>query len=773
MKSNYSNIETLRAKLKSMSREFTKFAYLGGDGNDQSFEQSFSDIAHSYIQDKAPSLIDYEQGFQVIERSDDDTKAVGVVGFKVNGMQLYAPVFFIRGQVKGHELLYIADSDTFVPLKEQWLNEIFRRKQITIGDPVARQAKGLIEPDLQVLSIPPTKAASYYPSWLAPGVDSFCKMAGLTLKDTAKSCLRAKSELDSLLDFRPYIKLAGLEPVQKFQEYLNTYPLIKAAFFRRYDGIEELLSKESKAMSDIKNSILNDINIFNPNLHKNSGVRVISMSFSMSSSLPAGLSDKEKEKLVRSGVIVQDNRSDDEVSTIIDNTMDTNSAFNPTQSGIYDVLFDPCEVKKAAVIFLRTYEPKEYNLEVKPRVCVYDLSSGRFIFYNPSDVWCSKEYPRSEYVKWMNKQNTGYSISEKDVRRNSVFLVLSPLGTAYGPYSIEKKVDTDKYQLRCCDEYSRAPKYEPESGRRYLCINRAKGSAFTESDMTVRVPAAYGILWLDASAYREYDPDSPQLLDYLRIKPTNVVQFKQAAYKGAEQVKLVVRDGECSINDAPATSAVKGLKTLIQEYGLREKTAEDYMKKAAASKYSAVKFFIKRAEDPGRVKDESISPTFPSIMDKSHDVLGFRGDMAPNGAAISQVRAFDGSAAYKYTPDSPYPAEDAKNVERAIQNGQKEVFDVSMLKQLLTNADTETQVDKLLARLTKGMNAVGRLLFVFYWKGGQFEETYGPQKLPELEGSLRKAFEVLGDIILFLKRNKVNDLNFEGSAPLDLKDHED
>ncbi|MDO4857929.1 MAG: hypothetical protein Q4A17_08290 [Thermoguttaceae bacterium] len=149
------------------------------------------------------------------------------------------------------------------------------------------------------------------------------------------------------------------------------------------------------------------------------------------------------------------------------------------------------------------------------------------------------------------------------------------------------------------------------------------------------------------------------------------------------------------------------------------------------------------------------------------------GALAPNGEALSSIIEDDHREDYAYHPDSVYPAEDAKNIERAIQSGQKEVFDVSMLKQLLTNADTETQVDKLLTRLTKGMNSVGKLLFLYYWKGDQFEENYGPQKLPELEGSLKKAFEVLGDIILFLKRNKINNLDFEGSEPINLSDNEE
>ena len=110
-----------------------KKAELGGSGNDNQFEQSFSNLAHAYLKDKAPGLLDYEVGFELMERNEDSTKAVGIFGFKVGSQWLYAPVFFINGDLKGHELLYLKDQDQFVPLKENWLNYLLRRKPAQLG----------------------------------------------------------------------------------------------------------------------------------------------------------------------------------------------------------------------------------------------------------------------------------------------------------------------------------------------------------------------------------------------------------------------------------------------------------------------------------------------------------------------------------------------------------------------------------------------------------------------------------------------------------------
>jgi hypothetical protein len=55
----------------------------------------------------------------------------------------------------------------------------------------------------------------------------------------------------------------------------------------------------------------------------------------------------------------------------------------------------------------------------------------------------------------------------------------------------------------------------------------------------------------------------------------------------------------------------------------------------------------------------------------------------------------------------------------------------------------------------KALDKLGRILFMFYWHQEEFEDRYGKQDLPELEDSLRNAFEVLGDVVLFLKEKTV------------------
>ena len=108
---------TSTAQPQQLRAWITKLASIGGE-QEQGFEQAFSSLAYAYLKDKAPRLIDYIVGFQLVDRNEDNTKAVGVFGFKVGKQWLYAPVFFLNGDLKGHELLYIKNQDSFVPMKE-------------------------------------------------------------------------------------------------------------------------------------------------------------------------------------------------------------------------------------------------------------------------------------------------------------------------------------------------------------------------------------------------------------------------------------------------------------------------------------------------------------------------------------------------------------------------------------------------------------------------------------------------------------------------------
>jgi len=80
---------------------------------------------------------------------------------------------------------------------------------------------------------------------------------------------------------------------------------------------------------------------------------------------------------------------------------------------------------------------------------------------------------------------------------------------------------------------------------------------------------------------------------------------------------------------------------------------------------------------------------------------------------------------------------------------------VGMIASMLKAVRDDTMVDRYMGDLMKALDRLGRILFMFYWHGEEFSDRYGKQDLPELEDSLRNAFEMLGDVVLFLKEKTI------------------
>jgi hypothetical protein len=74
-----------------------------------------------------------------------------------------------------------------------------------------------------------------------------------------------------------------------------------------------------------------------------------------------------------------------------------------------------------------------------------------------------------------------------------------------------------------------------------------------------------------------------------------------------------------------------------------------------------------------------------------------------------------------------------------------------------------SMVERYLGDLMGGVDRLGRILFLCYWHGEEFEDRYGKQDMPELEDGLRNSFEAVGDILLALKRKAVGPYPDEGT----------
>ena len=81
-----------------------------------------------------------------------------------------------------------------------------------------------------------------------------------------------------------------------------------------------------------------------------------------------------------------------------------------------------------------------------------------------------------------------------------------------------------------------------------------------------------------------------------------------------------------------------------------------------------------------------------------------------------------------------------------------------MMSNLVETADLSELKKDYIGRMIKGMDAVGRMLFLFYWHNEKFVDKYGKADAPELEDTIRNVFDGMGDLVLFLHEKDVKPL---------------
>jgi len=94
----------------------------------QAVESTFMTQAYGFVANKAKVLFrdPFRLGFEIVHRNEKATKMVGIFAFRCNNSLLYAPVFFVNGEIKGADMLYRSEVKRFVPLSDEWCSFLVR-----------------------------------------------------------------------------------------------------------------------------------------------------------------------------------------------------------------------------------------------------------------------------------------------------------------------------------------------------------------------------------------------------------------------------------------------------------------------------------------------------------------------------------------------------------------------------------------------------------------------------------------------------------------------
>jgi hypothetical protein len=92
------------------------------------------------------------------------------------------------------------------------------------------------------------------------------------------------------------------------------------------------------------------------------------------------------------------------------------------------------------------------------------------------------------------------------------------------------------------------------------------------------------------------------------------------------------------------------------------------------------------------------------------------------------------------------------------------VFEHKLIGSLIKTFDAAASMERYIPKMEEGLDAIGRSLFLFFWKPADFEKAYGQDDTPDIEQELISNFKSFGDMVLNLMRKSPN--ADQGSAPM-------
>lgn len=760
-----------------------KSASLGGTGNDTEFENAFANIAQVYLRDKAPKLMPYQIGFQIVEKDPDANRGVGIAGFKAGDKLIYCPLFFLKGRLKGHEMMYLHDDNQFVPLNEAYLNDTLGKKPQMIGEGVNRSEWRKNTGPINMLPLAghgykySSEQGVKIAEWAMPCA---IKIANVVVEDNAwKGVDTGKTLLE-------VIKAAGAKGVEFLCETFLKYPKLGEYFDKTY-GYDKLAAAIDGR--SINNGVLGDrpekAKVVKRSTRTSTGsvlgkddplktgaLRILYRDKIASASFPDDLNDTERETLIDDDFLIQDHRDEGDTSLVYD-VDERKSLGSPPESGIYEVFTKDGEFEKCVVVLDPISDIPEANsvmvipLDDKKRHFL--AHSSRVLVKLPS----GDKFPNKEYKEWIAKQSDislGSSGMEDSWRRR--FVLFTPDGKATAPFSLES--DTSDGDRRYYDvRYHDWPDFEAYSTQSPYggCHPCGSGGNLNRIVMTDR---PIGTLQERASGL--YVPATAKMMrvdqaDTTKWAPGDLNDLRMAMTEKTAELKVVHHGSEVWVNDKNMT-AKSAIVHLVARHGLREDMARTLIKEAELASSKSRRCRIKYADFYSQQNQQpsGIAPSFPerpegsSPFNRSYSRYG---DVQTEYHAPMEIpfdQPYGENQFYDYGRQLLEPT--MQVAMDAAETGQKEVFDTAMIGSLLKTVREDSMIDEHLPVLMKAMDAVARLMVSFYWHQDKFEERYGKSDMVELEDSLRNVFENIGDLILFLKQKTIRSYPEENVADL-------
>ena len=751
---------------------------------DLDFEQNLFQLAFTYIKDKIPTLIDYMVGFEIVDKNDEGTQALGLFMFDVRDRKFYVPVMYSNGELKGADLLYDHAGDRFVPNKDNWVDHILSKSPSETGFSANEDEEDLdfARPDIAELFDNNPYKSSNVPLVGEAGLNGLVEDGEdvVTEEDesvdddsetpaadaaTDKSNVKDASVLSSMLKVGQAPKWGSLTDffrnedgrfAHKFAQTLTREPKLHEAVHRFYgDEIYDALNaaKFAQDYAELPKVASEEAKIKVITSTMDSGVKEI-------------LNEEEIQSLVEDGIAFVDNRDGDE-KAIPYKVQGEVAISSPSESGIYSVLMKDGVFKEMPIFssILGSRASTATNLqdiapvgsfESAPHTTslLVDTSDKKAYPIDPKDILVSvTETPDKleKYVEGLpaastanNSKTRKHEYPDEDI--DQYVFIDSSTYQASPPLTIRNKVTADGVTTMETPNYS---------------------SNFTIDNVVIS-DKHKGLSCAGSTLYAH--PDDCKVLkvnqsEYVRVPLSlgNQEDLDQALLRDFEDIKVsCVGSDEYHVFGADTTIAFcrykKALTTLVTQFGL---DASDARQMIADAKKDGVKVAQYKIAAPAEIM-------YPAVEDGASFAADPRLGVTQQTPAPQLIPAMQGGAGDPTTQaieDSitgmnqsqgdPMSSQSVQEVLQAAQTGEREVFDTSTISNLLDS----NEIDSLLTRFTKdldiGLDRLGRIHFLLMLHREKFVNRFGSDDIIGIEDALNNTFKGLGELVLKLKEREI------------------
>lgn len=758
--------DTLLAKLpQGMGK------YAGIESADEmQMEQDFGRLAYTFIRDRAAGLIPYMLGFEVVEREDDGSRAVGIFGFKIGKSYFYVPAFFINNQIKGMDLLYSKSSDTFMPLRESWIDFLVNKQTISLGGQPAEQTSELQSqfevPRMDFLADPPSSPK--YAEVIEAGFSTWNAMqqsmvtalekdaefqhawAGAISRLSHQPLPFAKTAEDSsLLDWMS--KKGGVKAVNSLLTTVTRNVKFANAALTFYPDIESLfVTKFAADLAPEKRA---------------AKITVVTEKTDY-------LDGKATKRLIRDGFTIHDTREDNEKSELYD--VDYEKRFHcPDRSGMYNVLMRTGGTTKAWV-----FMP---SAAAKCDKCVVVDESGKNYFLAETGAVFVRGDEFVEDADGAFKKAKELS----SMKPGSKYILINAAGDCTKPLEVRSVIAENgkRVRMRVCwrdyPSFSRptyghdfstlggrgcfgsCPSYDDQEYIQ-LAEHNGKGLCVAGTD-TLVIPANWKAMELSEGA-ESSNVDSYEAEKVMKdmFAPGSLNDVFDALTKNSFHKLTVGSDDgleyyvrfDDNFVDGPSVNYKQAMVKLVQRYGLGVDDAESMLKSAQ------VNYKIRKLVKLGQMVGAQMPAIPPQPM--GYDQFSGIQTMGPqveqlSGQTIGQTAPQDPmQPGFNLGGEAEMDQEAMQLAQQAADAGQKNVFDHAAIGGLSKLYDSAAVIDSYVPELMKSLDRLGRILFLFYWKNEEFAERYGEEDLAEMEDMIRGVFKSYGDLVLKLRQKAID-----------------